>query len=132
VAVAVVALVAALVLGWPRLVPVAFGLLGGAYALYLSVDGAPLDGTAPAFAAGVLVVAELAYWSLEERDEVHAEPGEGLRRLGFVALMGASALLLSGGVLALADVARTRGLAVDVLGASAAAAVLLVVLLARR
>jgi hypothetical protein len=80
----------------------------------------------------VLVAAELAYWSLEELDEVRAEAGESLRRLGFVALLGAAALLVSGGVLALADVARTRGLAVDVLGASAAAAVLLVVLLARR
>jgi hypothetical protein len=127
-----VVLVAALVLGWPRLVPVAFGLLVGVYALYLSVDDAALDGTAPVFAAGVLVAAELAYWSLEELDEVRAEAGESLRRLGFVALLGAAALLVSGGVLALADVARTRGLAVDVLGASAAAAVLLVVLLARR
>jgi hypothetical protein len=50
-AVALVVLVAALVLGWPRLVPVAFGLLVGVYALYLSVDDAALDGTAPVFAA---------------------------------------------------------------------------------
>ncbi len=39
-AVAVVALLAALVLGWPRLVALSLVLLGGAYALYLAVRNA--------------------------------------------------------------------------------------------
>jgi len=132
-AVAVVALLAALVLGWPRLVPLSLVLLGGAYALYLAVDDAPLDAAASVFAAGLLVTAELAYWSLEERDAVPAERGEGLRRLGIVAALGACALVSSGGLLALADVARTRGLAVDLFGAAAAAVTLVsLALLARR
>jgi hypothetical protein len=132
-AVAVVALIAALVLGWPRLVPLSLVLLGGAYALYLAVDSPPLDVAASAFAAGLLVTAELAYWSLEEREAVVAERGEALRRLGFVAILGASALVLSGALLALADLARTRGLAIDLLGAAAASTLLLsLAVLARR
>jgi hypothetical protein len=131
-AIAIVALVAALVLGWVRLLPVSLALLGGVYALYLSVDGAQLDAAAPVVAAGLLVCAELGYWSLEEREEIVAETGEGLRRLGVVAALGVAALLVTGGLLAVADLVRTRGLAVDVLGATAAAAALLVVVLFAR
>jgi hypothetical protein len=130
--IALVALVAALVNGWARLVPVSLALLGGAYALYLSVDDAPLDPAAPVFAAGALVCAELAYWSLEEREDIAAEAGEGLRRLGIVAGFGAATLLVTSGLLALADSLRTRGLVVDLLGATAAAAALLVVVLFAR
>jgi hypothetical protein len=123
--VALVVLAVALVLGWARLVPLALGLLGGVYALYLAVDDPPLDVAAPAFAAGLLVTAELAYWSLEEREKVPAEGGESLRRTAVVALQGVVALVLCGGLLALADAARTRGLAIDLFGAAAAAAALL-------
>jgi hypothetical protein len=124
-AAALVLLAASLVFGWARLVPLSLGLLGAAYALYLSVDDPPLDAAAPAFAAGLLVTAELAYWSLEERDPVRAERGETLRRIAVVAAEGVVALVLGGGLLALADAARTQGLAIDLLGAAAAAAALL-------
>lgn len=123
--VAVLALAVALVLGWPRLVSVALVVLGGVYALYLGVDDPPLDVSAPVFAASLLVIAELAYWSLDERQHVHAERGEALRRAAIVATLGVAALVLCGALLALADAARTRGLAVDLLGAAAAVAVLL-------
>jgi hypothetical protein len=132
-ALALVALVAALVLGWARLVPVSLGLLGGAYATYLAVDDAPLDPAAPALAAGLLVTAELAYLSLEEAQGVQSAASEVWRRTALVAGLGLVALVLSAGVLALADVASTRGLAIDLLGAmAAAAALILVVALARR
>jgi hypothetical protein len=123
--VAIVALAAALLLGWPRLVSLALVLLGGVYALYLGVDDPPLDVSAPAFAAGLLVAAELAFWSLDERAEVLGERGETLRRSAIVAGLGVAALVLCSALLALADVARTSGLAVDLLGAAAAVAVLL-------
>jgi hypothetical protein len=133
VAVGIGVLVVALVLGWARLVPLALGLLGGVYALYLAVDDPPLDVSVPVFAAGVLVTAELAYWSLEEREKVPVERGEALRRAAIVAVEGLVALILGGGLLALADVARTRGLAIDLFGAAAAAAALLLLArLARR
>lgn len=131
-AVALLALVSALVLGWPSLLPVSLLLLGGLYGAHLALDDPALDGAAPFFAAGLLVTAELGYWSLEERDAVKAEPGEGLRRAAFVALLALGALLVGSLLLILTDGVRAGGLAVDLLGAVAAGAVLLVVLVGQR
>jgi hypothetical protein len=126
-------LVGALALGLPRLLPVPFLLLGGAYAVYLAVDDVPLDPSAPVLAAGLLLSAELGYWSLEEREKIPGEPGETLRRIAMLLGLGAAALLVSGALLALADVTRARGLAMDLVGATAAGAVLaLIVLFSRR
>jgi hypothetical protein len=131
-AVALVALLAALVRGWARLVAVSLVLLGAAYAVYLAVDGVALDASAPAVAAGLLLVAELAYWSLEERDRVQTEPGEVLRHVGVLAGVAVMALLVASSVVVLADVVRARGLAVDLVGAAAAAAILLLTLASAR
>lgn len=132
-AVAVVALSTALVLGWTRLVPVALVFVGGLYAAQLAIDDVALDSASPLFAAGLLVSAELAYWSLDERERVPGDAGEGLRRVAFVALLGIAALLVASLLLALADVFRAEALALDLLGAVAAAAALLaIVLVARR
>jgi hypothetical protein len=132
-AIALVALLAALVLGWSWLLPASLLVLGGLYAAQLGVDDATLDAVAPVFAAGLFVTAELGYWSLEERERVQAEAGEDLRRAGFVAAFGLGALIVGSGLLALVDAVRAGGLVVDVLGAAAAAAaVLAIVLFSRR
>jgi len=131
-AIALALLAAALVRGWPRLVPAPILVLGGMYGAQLAVDDAALDPSAAAVAAGLLVTAELAYWSLDERERIAAEPGTNARRVAYVAALGASAVLASLVLLTLADAFRARGLAVDLLGAVAAVgAVLGVWLLAR-
>jgi len=124
--------VSALVLGWPSLIPVSLLLLGGMYGAELAFDDPALDGASPFFAAGLLVTAELGYWSLEERGSVQADAGEGFRRAAFVALLALGALLVGSLLLVLTDGVRAGGLAVDLLGAGAAGAVLLVVVVARR
>jgi hypothetical protein len=131
-AVALLALVAALVLGWPALVPVSVALVGGLYAAELAIDDEPLDAATPAVAVALLLSAELAYWSLDERSPVPADPGEGLRRAAFVAVTGVGAAVVAALLLALVDAVRTRSLAVDLVGAVAAAAVLVTVLLVAR
>ena len=132
-AVALVSLVASLVLGWARLVPASLFLLVAGYGGYLVRDDVALDSSAPLVAAGMLVTAELAYWSLEERDGLASDAGEQLRRVGLTAALGIGALGVGAGLLATVDVIRTRGLALDLVGAAAASATLLaVVLLARR
>jgi hypothetical protein len=132
-AAALLALVAALVLGWPRLVPASLVLLGGLYGAQLAVDDAALDSAAPIYVAVLFVTAELAYWSLEEREDVRAERGEELRRVAFVAGLTLGALVLAAGLLALVDAVRAGGLAVDLVGAlSAATALIAAVLFARR
>ena len=68
-AVAFVALIAAIVRGWAWLVPASIALVGGSYAAELAIDDVPLDAAAPIVAIGLLLASELAYWSLDERDE---------------------------------------------------------------
>ena len=131
-AVALLALVAALVLAWPSLVPAALVLLGASYATQLAVDDEPLDFRAPLFAAGLLLAAELAYCSLEERENVHGEPGDALRRVGLVALLALGTLAVGAVLLVVTDAMRAGGLAVDLLGAAAAAALLLLVVAVAR
>lgn len=114
------------------LVPASLVLVGGVYAAQLTADAAGLDANAALFAAGLYLTAELAYWSLEERASVNGEPGEGLRRLAIVAVLGIAAFVVAVVLVALADVVRARGLAFDLLGAAAAASALLAVLLATR
>jgi hypothetical protein len=128
----VLALLAALVLAWPSLVAATLVLVGGLYGAQLAMDGEPLDSAVVLFAAGVVVTAELAYWSLEEREGVRGEEGESARRLAFVMLLGGAALAVGAVLLALVDVVRASGLAVDVLGTVAAAAALLAVVIAAR
>lgn len=129
---ALLALVASLALGWPVLLPAALFLLGGLYAAQLAVDDARLDGAAPLFAAGLLATAELGHWSLEEREQARTDPGESVRRVGFVAMIALGALLVSGMLLAFVGLVRAGGLVVDLVGATAAALVLSVVIVVQR
>jgi hypothetical protein len=131
-AVAFLVLVAALVLGWTSLVPVAVALVGGLYAAELAIDDAPLDAATTGMAVALLVAAELAYWSLDERYPIPGDPGDGLRRTAFVAVTGVGAAVVAALLLALVDAIRTRSLAVDLAGAVAAVAVLVTILLAAR
>lgn len=124
---------AAVVLGWSSLVAVSLVLLGSAYAVHFALDDPTLDTRAPVVAAGLLLAAELAYWSLEELQRVRTEARDQLRHLAVVAALGLGGLFVGAVLLAVADVVRTRGLAVDLFGAGAAAgALLLLALVARR
>ena len=131
-ALAAVALLAAIVNGWSPLVPIGVVAAGGIYAAELAVDDAPIDVAAPAIAAGLFLAAELAYWSLDERERVSGDPGDGLRRATFVALLGVGAFLVSSALLVLADGISARGLALDVVGAAAAVAALATIALLAR
>jgi hypothetical protein len=131
-AIAVVALIAALVLEWTALIPAALVLVGGLYAAQLAIDEAALDSASPAFAAGLLVTAELAYWSLEEREHIRGEAGAGLRHASFVAALGVATLLVASLLLVLVDAVQTTGTALDLLGATAAAAALFAIVLGAR
>lgn len=132
-AIAFLALVAGVVLGWAPLIPVAAALAGGIYAVELAIADAPLDNSAPAVAAGLLLAAELAYWSLDERQRWTGDAGDSLRRAAFVALLTVAAFLVAALLLVLVDAVRARGLALDLLGAVAAAAALgAIVIVSRR
>jgi hypothetical protein len=131
-AVALVALLAGIVQGWSWLVPAAVAVAGGSYAMELAIDDAPLDVTVPVVTVGLLLAAELAYWSLDERVRLPGDPGQGLRRAALVALGAAGALVVASALLALVDEIRGRGLALDLVGAVAALAVVATVLATAR
>jgi hypothetical protein len=127
-------LAAALVLRLPVAIPAALILLGAPYVAVLGFEVDALDERAPIVAAALLVVAELAYWSLELRGTLADEPGTYLRRLSLLALVVVGTIVGGTAILALVAEVGTRGTAVDVAGAAAAlgALALLAVAASRR
>jgi hypothetical protein len=127
-----------LVLAWGALgsaaaLPWALLLFGGAYAgsLFLPDDGP--DPAAPVVAAGLIAVAELAYWAQELRAPTADEPGIVARRVLVVTGVAAAALVAAALVFTATALPLSGGLAWDAVGVGAAvAAFLLVARLARR
>jgi hypothetical protein len=114
------------------LLPWALILLGIAYTLSLVVHGSGVDGGAPLVAAGFIVCAELAAWSLDERHAIAAERQVVVGRataLGALVLAGIAA----GGLVVALSLTPGSGLAWTVLGAAASVLVVgLVVRLSRQ
>jgi len=114
------------------LLPWALVLLGGAYTLSLVLHGHGVDGGAPLVAAGLLVCAELAAWSLDER---HAIAGDRAVLIGRATALGALvvASVAAAGLIVALSLAPGTGLAWTVLGAAASVlAVALAVRLSQR
>jgi hypothetical protein len=117
----VAVLAGGLALSRPVLVAPAAALLGAAYATGRVAEGGPADLQAPLVAAALLVTCELAYWSHELRTTSPDEPGALPRRVSWLALLAVGAYLCGVLVLALADLVRLDGIAIEVVGVAAAA-----------
>ncbi len=111
---------------WPALLGPALATLGGAYAVLLLVDDPPLDTRAAGIAAALVVVGELVGWARELAGRTRDEPGNAWRRPAWIAGAGLGALGLAWALLAVSDLARVQGLAIEAVGAVAALAALLV------
>ena len=130
--IAVVAAGSAAVTGRPEPLVAAIALLGGAYAVILTIDDPPLDGRSAIVGALLLAVGELGYLSLGARTAVTDEAGTLPRRIAWVMTLALLALAAGATVLLAVDLFRTGGIVVEALGvAAAAAAVGLLVLAAR-
>ena len=103
------------------------GLVAGSLAGLLSHTSSQLDVRVAGVAACLLVVGELVGWAHELWSTTRDEPGGVWRRPTWIAAVGAGALLLVWGLLAIVDLARVEGLAVEAMGAVCALAALLVV-----
>lgn len=115
-----------------ELLPWALILLGSAYTVSLLVHGSSVDGGAPLVAAGLLVCAELAAWSLDERHSIAAERAVVVARAAALGALVAVSTAASGLIVAL-SLAPGSGLAWTVLGAAASVLVVgVAVRLARR
>ena len=116
---AVLFLVLALGGRFAGLLPWALALAGGEYAAYLVIREGTIDSLAPVYAAGLLLVAELAYWSLDR----HVRgPGERLlfRRTSLIVAACVAAGGVGGLILALAEFSVSGGLGLEILGVAAA------------
>jgi hypothetical protein len=111
----------------PLLLGPALATLGGAYTVLLLVDEPPLDSRAAGVAASLVVVGELVGWSQELAGATRDEPGNAWRRPAWIAGAGLGALGLAWALLAVVDLARVEGLAVEAVGAVAALAALVLV-----
>jgi hypothetical protein len=111
---------------WPVALGPALATLGGAYVALLLIDEPPLDTRAAGVAGALVVVGELAGWTRELAGATRDEPGNAWRRPAWIAGAGIGALGLAWLVLAVADLARVEGLAIEAVGAVAALAALLV------
>lgn len=119
---AVVVLVVSLAAGRPEPFVVALALLGAAYAAILAIDDPPLNLHAAVVGASLLALGELAYLSVETRYAVTEEAGAVARRVASVTVLALLALSIGAAILALVDLLRTGGIAIEVFGVAAAAA----------
>jgi hypothetical protein len=119
-AVGAVLLAAVLVRGAQELLGWSLATLGGAYAVSLAVSGRAVDEAAPLVAAALLLCAELAAWSLDERRRIAAQPAVVRRRAVALAILAGAGLAAAALVIAVAAAPAGRGLAWATLGAAAA------------
>jgi hypothetical protein len=134
-AIAVLVLALALWRGWTTAVAWALVLLACGYALSLSLgpERATIDAAAPVIAAGLLLVAELAYWSLELRDPGRWEGPLLARRLAVLGTLALVSLALGSVVVVFTTLETGSGVGLTLLGVAAAVATLAILAgLARR
>jgi hypothetical protein len=131
-AVAVLTLAAGLVLRRPALVAPSAAILGTGYAIGSVSDGGPLDLNAPLVGVALLLTCELGFWAVELRTTSPDEPGAHAKRVAWLALLGLGTFLPAVALLALADLLQVQGIAVEVAGAVAAAALIATVLFLAR
>jgi hypothetical protein len=105
--------------------------LGASAALSLAEGGDPAR--APLYAAGLLAVGELAYWSLETRVSEPAVPGIAARRIALLSGLIAGSIAVGAVLVSVARVEPGGGLLLEAVGVAAVvAAISLVFALSRR
>jgi hypothetical protein len=114
-------LVWALVAALPEVLP--WTVICGGAAYGISLVGKGVDGGAPLVAVGLLLVVELATWSIDERLPIKAEPAVARTRALGLGLLALGSLLVGGLLVALSGLGTGGGLVWTALGAAAAVAV---------
>jgi hypothetical protein len=122
---AVVLLAIALAGAFSSLVPWALVLLAAEYVWRIA--GGEVDQWSPLYAAALLAIAELSYWSIELRGRTHDAERLNERRVALIVVLALATVVCGGVVLAATSVPIGRGVAIDLLGAAAAVAALGVV-----
>lgn len=101
--------------------------LGGEYAAWLALRGGGVDTRAPLYGAGLLLVGELSYWSLDRRSTARAEQQLDVRRAVALLVALPASIALGTLLLAASSVSIGGGVALEALGVAGAVALLVVV-----
>ena len=126
-AAALLGLATGLAARWSAALASGVALLGVEQAVRLATGPSSVDAWTPLYAAGFLLVAELAWWSIEPRVPAWAQYGMALRRLALIVLACAGAAALSALVVLAAGTPVHGGVALELVGVIAAAAAVAVV-----
>jgi hypothetical protein len=121
---ALLPLVAAVAGGASGAVPWALAALGGEYAAWIAVRGGDVDTRSPLYGAGLLLVAELAYWAIDRRSIAHAEAELETRRAAMLLVLLAVSIAVGAVLLAASSLSLGGGAAVEAVGVAAAVALL--------
>jgi hypothetical protein len=124
---ALAVLLAGLILRWSAALAVGVGLLGAQQATRLALGPEAVDEATPLIATGLLLVAELAWWSVEPRVPAWGQLGVLARRLGTLVLTCVAALAVSAVVVVAAGAPVNGGTLLELVGVVAAAAALALV-----
>jgi len=111
----------------------ALALLGAEYGTFLHLNGEEIGGATAVYAAGLVLAAELAYWSLELRAPVEVASSAIRRRFASIAATVVGAFVVVGVVAYAAGLRTGSGFVLDITGAIALTVALsLVAQLAKR
>jgi hypothetical protein len=125
---ALAVLTASVAFGWTSGIAWTLALLAAEYAAALAArDASTVDAGAPLVGAGLLVVAELAYWSLERRGPGSEEARLVVRRLAVLGGLALGSVLLGAFVVVVTAAPLGGGFAWDLVGVLAAAGTLAIV-----
>jgi hypothetical protein len=124
---AVLVLLLGLAVRWSAALVAGIAVLGAQQAVRLALGSHGLDAWTPLSAGALLLVAELAWWSIEPRVPAWAESGLAARRLARVVFTCAGASIVAALVLVVAGAPLSGGVGLELVGVLAAAAALGVV-----
>jgi hypothetical protein len=124
---ALVPLLLGLAVRWSPALALGVAVLGAQQALRLALGSDELDTWAPASAGFLLLVAELAWWSIEPRVPAWAEPWLAPLRVLSVLAVCAAGAVLAGVVLVVSSSELPGGVVLELVGVLAAISALAVV-----
>ena len=129
----VIWLCAGLALRWSAALATGIAFLGAEQAVRLATAHSSVDPWTPAYAVALLLVAELAWWSIEPRVAAWSQPETVVRRLLTLVGMCAGAGLLAALIVLVAGAPFEGGVGLELVGVTAAtAAVGVIAAVARR
>lgn len=125
-------LLAGLLLRWSGALAAGVALLGAQQATRLALGPEAVDEAIPLLATGLLLVAELAWWSIEPRVPAWWQAGVLARRVGTLVLACTGSLVVSALVVVAAGAPVRGGTLLELTGVVASVAALAVVAVVAR